>query len=323
MLNRTERWCNWFSFLARDLKQSKAMTEEGDIRALINEMKDFRASRSVDDDLRRTYPTERAIEQYAKSTPPHKKTIDFVLSFLNTNHQNKSCKFSVLAAEEIDGNLSKDDTIGLSILSTEQFRRSQYWQKRKGLIRADFEGAYIIHRYNNKREYKREVCNLICNPAHPQLIDLYWVRTIESLSYLYYGNLWCSIGFLSGNVFRRSSDEIFKPLNVHILNDSNSIPDTVVHAGSITGTTQEMDEIFHYSIALQKVAGIEECFDFKGNYQYEEYVYKILSDNEISRSFFNETLQYYLDDSRSVTRGGDIGKAVRETWKNSKPVNQP
>lgn len=286
-------------------------------------MKDFRASRVVDDLLRKTYPTERAIEKYVDNKPPHKKTIDFVLSFLNANHQNKSCTFSELAAEEIGKNFPKNTTIGSSILSTEKFRRSQYWKARESFIKADFEGVYVVHRYNEKREYKREVCNLVCNPEYPQLVDMYWVRRIETLTYLYYGNLWCSIGFLSGNVFRRSSDEIFKPVNIHVLNDSNNIPGTVVHTGSITGTTQDMEEIFHYSLALEKVGEIDKCFDFKGNYQYQEYVHQILADHEKSQSFFNETLQYYLDDSRTITRGGDIGKAVRETWENFKSVNQP
>lgn len=246
----------WFEQISNELGVST--------KVLRSQMKDFRASSSVADEIRSFYPTERGIELLG-SAFPQIHTIDFILSFLNQYKLGTlplNITFTRFGKEVIDQSRKRHILSVTKSIGAENLRRKEYWQNRQDHIEEVLCGTYILFRpsltvsgQKSFRHVYTEVLHIKKSPEFPQVLIAYWRRWTQNQKIFYTGNFFISTNFLYGTFVNRSSDEVIKPVNINILSKHASKRGLrqFILTGSLTGTDFSQDTIIHYPIALKRI----------------------------------------------------------------------
>lgn len=246
---------NWLQQLAGELGVGE--------RTLRTQMKDFRASNRVPEQIRTFYPTERGIEMFG-SAFPQIHTIDFVLSFLSSSFEEAKIEgvaFHKFGKAVVDQSRRRHILSVTKSLDAENLRRKEYWEARQSHIEEVLCGTYVLFRpsltVSGDKSFKKvytEIMHIRLNEEFPQVLQAYWRRWTQNKKIFYTGNFFISTNFLYGTFVNRSSDEVLKPVNINILSKHAQKSDLqqFVLTGSLTGTDFSQEKIIHYPIALKR-----------------------------------------------------------------------
>ncbi|MGB0900980.1 hypothetical protein [Halocynthiibacter sp.] len=259
----------WFSQLCSELNVEPSSLRE--------RMKDFKAKGDVPQDLLSAYPTERGIEKFGSGKGyPQNKTIDFILTFLNSDlsgdilekSTRQQCdltfvRFGVAIIREKQGQHFLAVTRSLD---AETLRRKDYWEMRQDHINGVLCGTYFLARPSLTRagnlyngSVYGEILHIKKSKVSSPVLNAYWWRWSQHNTIFYVGNLFITAGFLYGTFVNYSTDEIIKPANLSIAvspTRREAIPQFVL-TGSLMGTNYSQDTIINYPLALRRMQNSE------------------------------------------------------------------